>query len=118
MRLIGEARHGIVRLRRKPGARDPARGHRLEDREASAAQQAVNQRGDEHGLAGARQAGHAEPHGRLEQAVAVFDQRLRGQARLFDDIGKDVRHPVVPAAHARAGRGSRPATDRDRPRMP
>ena len=93
MRLIGEARHRVVRLRRQPGAGDPSRCHGLEDREASAAEEAVHQRGDEDGLAGAGQPGDAKTHGRLEQALAVFDQRLRGQAGLLDNVGKDVCHP-------------------------
>src|SRR2546430_10595268 len=42
--LIGEARHGVVRLRRQPGAGYPARGVRLEDRKPSAPGQAVAQR--------------------------------------------------------------------------
>src|SRR6202163_2126210 len=53
MVFIVETRHRIVGLRRKPGASDPPRGERLEDREAAAAGEAVNQRRDKHRLAGA-----------------------------------------------------------------
>ena len=52
MVLIVEARHRIVGLRLEPGAGDPPGGERLEDRKTSAAGEAVDQRGDEHGLAG------------------------------------------------------------------
>ena len=86
MVLIVEARHGIVRLRLQPGAGDPARGIRLEDRKPPAAGQAVDQRCDEHGLAGARQAGDAEPHGGMEEAVAVVQKRPRRQARFLDNV--------------------------------
>jgi hypothetical protein len=86
MVLIGKARHGVVRLRLQPGAGDPARGIGLEYRKPAAARQAVDQRGDEHGLAGARQACDAEPHGGIEEAVAVIQKRPRRQARFLDDV--------------------------------
>ena len=50
--LIVEARYRVVRLRLEPGAGDPPAGERLEHRKAAAAGQAVDQRGDEDGLAG------------------------------------------------------------------
>ena len=90
--LIVEARHRIVGLRLEPGAGDPSRGEGLEHRKAAAAGEAVDQRGDEHGLAGARQPGDAEPHRRVEEAVAVIQQRPRRQARFLDDIGKTGGH--------------------------
>src|SRR5216683_365993 len=51
--FIVEARHRVVRLRFQPGASDPSRGERLEDRKAAAAAEAVHQRRNEDGLAGA-----------------------------------------------------------------
>ena len=51
--LIVEARHRVVGLRLQPGAGDPPGGERLENREAAAAGEAVNQRRDEDRLAGA-----------------------------------------------------------------
>ncbi len=86
MVLIIEARHRIVRLRLQPGAGDSAGGIGLEDGKPAAAGQAVDQCRDEHGLAGARQACDAEPHGGIEKAVAVVQQRPRRQARFLDDI--------------------------------
>ena len=53
MVFIVEARHRVVGLRLKPRLRDPPGGKRLEDRETSATGEAVNQRGDKDGLAGA-----------------------------------------------------------------
>src|ERR1700682_2370499 len=53
MVFIVETRHRIVGLRRKPGASDPPRGARLEDREAAATGETMNQRGDKRRLAGA-----------------------------------------------------------------
>ena len=86
--LIVEARHRIVGLRLQPRAGDAPGGERLEHRKAAAAGEAVDQRGDEHGLAGARQPGDAEPHRRIEEAVAVIQQRPRRQPRFLDDFGK------------------------------
>ena len=84
--LVVEARHRIVGLRLEPRVGDPPGGIGLEHRKAAAAGQAVDQRGDEHGLAGARQPGDAEPDGRIEQAVAIIPQRPRRQPRLLDNV--------------------------------
>ena len=92
MVLVIEARHRVVGLRLEPGAGDPPGRKRLEHRKAAAAREAVDQRGDEHGLAGARQAGDAEPHRRVEEAVAIIQQRPRRQARFLDDIGENGGH--------------------------
>ncbi|MHC2323173.1 hypothetical protein ACVI3S_001193 [Bradyrhizobium diazoefficiens] len=86
MGLIGKARHGIVRLRREVRPRDPARGIGFEYRKPAAARQPMDQRGDEHRLAGPRQAGDPEPHRRIEEVLAIVDQRPGRQARLFDHI--------------------------------
>ena len=68
MRLVVEARHRVVglRLEPRPRAMRPL-AHGLEHRQAAAMQQLMHQRGDEHGLAGAREAGDAEPDGRVEK---------------------------------------------------
>ena len=84
--FIVEARHRVVGLRLQPGAGDPPGGEGLENREAAAAGEAVNQRGDEDGLAGARQPGDAEPNRRIEKVVAIVHQGPRRQARFLDDI--------------------------------
>ena len=57
----------------------------LEHRQATAMQQVVDQRGDEDGLAGARQAGDAEPQGRLDQAAGAIGKRVEGDQRLIGD---------------------------------
>ncbi len=90
--FIVEARHRVIGLRFEFGVGDAAAGERLEHRKASAAQQAMDQRGDEHRLAGARQAGDAETDCRIEQIAAVFQQRLRRQAGFLDDVGKTGSH--------------------------
>ena len=53
MVFIVEARHRVVRLRLQPRLRDPPGGERLEDRETSATGEAMDQRRDKDGLAGA-----------------------------------------------------------------
>ena len=67
MPLIVEARHLIVRLRLEIGAEHAAVGDGVEERHAGARHEVVHERGDEHGLAGAGEAGDAEPDGRLDQ---------------------------------------------------
>jgi len=85
--LIVEARHRIIRLRCEICARDAARREGFEHREAAAARKAVDQGGDEYGLARPRQAGDAEPDRRVEEVLAKVKERPRRQARLFDDVG-------------------------------
>ena len=52
MVLVVEARHRVVGLRRQPRPRDPPAGERLENRKTAAAGEAMDQRGNEYGLAG------------------------------------------------------------------
>ena len=81
MVLVVEPRHRVIGLRLKPCARDPPARQGLENRKTAAANEAVNQGGDEDGLAGARQAGDAEPDRRVEKmrrhnrTVPVADRR-------------------------------------------
>ena len=67
MVLVVEARHRVVRLRLEPARGRSVRWHRPRTPETGRRAQAVDQRGDEHGLAGARQAGDAEPDRRIEE---------------------------------------------------
>ena len=90
--LVIEARHRVVRLRRKMRARDTSGGEGLEHRKEAAARHPMDQRGDEHGLARARQAGDAEPHCRIEEMLAVIEQRTRRQARLLENVGQTGSH--------------------------
>ena len=86
MALVIEPRHRIIRLRRKIGARHAAGGHRFEHRETSAAQQAMNQRGDEDGLAGVRKPGDPEPDRRIEQMAAELCERSSSLPDLFNEL--------------------------------
>ena len=70
MLLEGEARHGVVGLRLQVGREDAALGGGAQLRHPAALEQVRDQRGDEHGLAGAAEAGDAEPDHRVEQALA------------------------------------------------
>ena len=67
MPLIVEARHLIVRLRLEIDAGNAAMRHGIEERHAGACHEIVHERGDEHGLARAREPGHAKPDGRLDE---------------------------------------------------
>ena len=64
MRLVIEARHVVVGLRHQLAPGEPPAGIGLEERQPAAVHEVVDERGDEHGLAGAGKPGHAEPHGR------------------------------------------------------
>ena len=86
MRLVVETRHRIVGLRLEPRTGDAPARQRLEHRQTSAMQQVMHQRRDEHGLAGAGEAGHAEADGRIEQARAEFAQRAPGKPDFLRDI--------------------------------
>ncbi len=95
MAFIGKARHGVVRLRRQMRPRNPPRGIGLEHRKPAAARQPMDQRGDEYGLTGPRQAGDTKPHRRVEEVLAIVNQRPGRQARLFDHILKTECHMNV-----------------------
>ena len=56
MRFVVEARHGVVRLRRKHRAGDATLGLGAEDGQAAILDQGLDERGDEHRLTGTRQA--------------------------------------------------------------
>ncbi|MNL48973.1 hypothetical protein D3C87_1718740 [compost metagenome] len=81
MVFILKARHGVVRLRFQPGRSDTARLQRLEQRQPPAMQQVMDQRRDEHGLAGARQAGHAEPQRRIDEIGGAVRNIVEGNQR-------------------------------------
>ena len=86
MLLIGEARHRVVGLRLEMGAGDAPLRRRAQHRQAAAADQIVDERGDEDGLAGARQARHAEPQA---SAREIIGERTRHDARFEGQIGED-----------------------------
>ncbi len=52
----------------------------------------MHQRRDEHSLPGPRQTGDAEPHCRIDQALAIFHHRTPSEAGLFDNVGKGEGH--------------------------
>ena len=52
VRLVVEARHRVVGLRLEPRAGDAAGGQRLEHRQAAAVEEVVDERREEHRLAG------------------------------------------------------------------
>ena len=95
--LIGEARHVVVGLRLQPGAQDAAFAQATRRTGSRPPfEQGVDERGDEHGLAGARQAGDAEPHGGVHEAGGEIRKPARGDARAVNDVGKrnDLSEPL------------------------
>ena len=94
MLFVIEARHRIVGLRREVARGDAPPGQRLEQRQAPAADQAMHKRGDEHRLAGARQAGHAEPQRRVDEMAAPVEQCASGEFGFLQEVGEERRHPL------------------------
>ena len=86
--LVLEARHRIVRLLLEQGARDAAGFLRLEQRQPAAMDQIVDEGRDEHRLAGARQAGDAEPQRRRDKAGRALAQRVERDQRLVGESGE------------------------------
>src|SRR5271166_5999318 len=65
--LVIKARHGVVRLRLEIDLENAFLRERLEEWKRVARKQVMNERRDEHRLAGSRQAGHAKAHGWLQE---------------------------------------------------
>ena len=86
MILVGEARHRVVGLRLEPRPRDPPLGGGGEHRKPRAGDQVVDERGQKHGLAGARQAGDAETQAAAGEIVA---DRAGDEPRLEHEIGEN-----------------------------
>ena len=87
--LVGEARHAVVGLRLEVGARDAPLGHGGEERQPPAGDEVAHQRGDEDGLARARQPGDAQPHGRRHQ---IEEDRAGASEGVRRRVG-EVREP-------------------------
>ena len=85
MLLVGESRHGVVRLRLEPRPHDAALGGRGQNRQARAGDQVVDQRGQEHRLARARQAGDAEAQRPAGEIVA---DRAGDEPRLEHEVAE------------------------------
>ena len=83
--LVGEARHGVVGLRLEAGARNPPFGGGREHRKPHAGEQIADERRQEHRLAGAGEAGHAEAQAAARKIVA---ERAGDERRLEREIGE------------------------------
>ncbi len=86
MLLVGETRHGVVRLRLEPRPRQAAFRGGGEHRKPRAGDQVVDERGEKHGLARARQAGDAEAQAAAGKIVA---DRAGDEPRLEHEIGEN-----------------------------
>ena len=90
--LVSEARHAVVGLRLEVGAGDPPLGHGGKERQAAAGDEVAHQRGDEDGLARARQPRDPQAHGRrhqIEEDRACASQRVRRRAGEFREPHQD-----------------------------
>ena len=95
--LVGEARDGVVGLRLQVGGLDAALGGGAELRHAAAVEQVGDQRGDEHGLAGAAEAGDAEPDRVLEQRAAELAERVLEAAEEAAGPPVEIQGRVLPS---------------------
>ncbi len=112
MLLIGEARHRVVGLRIEMRASDAPFGRRGQHRQARLGDEIVDERGDEHRLARARQAGDAEPQRPTAEVVA---DRARHDAGFESDIVEE-RHRR-PGHCARLYLGAPPRSRKRRARL-
>ena len=85
MLLVGEARHGVIRLRLEPHANDTALGGGRQHRQARRGEEIVDERGQEHRLAGARQPGHADAQ---RAAAKIIPDRSGDEPRLEQKIAE------------------------------
>ena len=85
MLLVGESRHRVVRLRLEMRPGDAAFRGGGQHRQARARDEIVDKRGQEHRLAGARQAGHADAQGGAGKIIA---DRPGDQPRLEHEIAE------------------------------
>ena len=82
--LVFEAGHGVVGLRLQIGAGETALRRRSKNGKPRARDEIVHERGDEHGLAGAREAGHAEPNRRRDEVGGII-------AEIAEDVARGLR---------------------------
>lgn len=93
MILIGKPRHGIVRLWFDPGPGQAPLGMDAENRQAGSwtvagPDQSLDKGGNEHGLAGPRQAGHTEPQ---TAATDEFIEAFGRDAGFENQIGQETQ---------------------------
>ena len=93
--LVLEPRQVDIGLRLQVGAGDAALGLGVEQRQAGGVDQVVHQAGDEHGLAGARQAGDAEADTGTDNAAGRIGHRAEHHPRFIKNAGKFHAAPVV-----------------------
>jgi hypothetical protein len=86
MLLVGEARHRVVRLRLEPRPGDASLGGSSEHGQPRARDQVVDERGQEHSLAGARQAGDPEAQAAAGKVIA---ERAGDEPGLEHEIGEN-----------------------------
>ena len=117
--LVGEARHGIVGLRLEPAApqptlgRDAQHGHRVGPVEPRGREprQVVHEGCDEHRLARARQAGHAQPQRPARERIREALSGDTGLERNCLEQGQE----AIPARNGRLNVGRPSAALKRRP---
>ena len=85
MILIGKAGHAVVGLRPEFGAGEPSLGVNAQNRQPAGPCEILNERDDEHGLAGPRQAGDAKPEAGSAQ---IIGDAAGGHVGFESEIGK------------------------------
>ena len=95
MGLVIEPRHIVVGLRHEPGLGQPPACPGLEERQTAAMQEVMDEGGDENGLAGAGEAGHAEPHAWRAASDRGIEHVVEDDPRLVGN-GREGRQEVLP----------------------
>lgn len=102
MILIGKTRHAIVGLWLQIGARQAVGVDHVEQRQAPAMDQIVDQRGDEDGLASPGEARHTEPHMGIEQPGGTAGRCIKGNQGFIAQRGQLVQMSRAPASRISA----------------
>ncbi len=93
MLLVVELRHRVVRLGFEARPDDATLRGGGQDRQAGAREQIVDERGQEHRLAGAREPSHAQAQGAAGKVVA---NRAGDEPRLEKKIAEARQEPIRP----------------------
>ena len=98
MLFVGEARDAGVGRFGEASANEPAFGEHGKAGQAAAGQEVVDQCGDEDGLAGAAEAGNADPEGGRDAPGRGIGEIVERDADFVGEAGRRLRHAgPVPA---------------------
>ncbi len=95
MGLVIEPGHIVVGLRHEPGLGEPLACAGVKERQAATMHEVMDEGGDEDRLAGARKAGHAEPHVWRAASDRSIEHVVEDDPHLVGN-GREGRQDVLP----------------------